>query len=386
MPIRPALLRAATSAIVLAATTSAFGADPTPDETYDASGAWLCRPGHADLCSADQAVTSIAADGTKRVMTLKSDPNAPIDCFYVYPTISQDPNGNSSLKAGPGEERAVRQQFAPFASVCRPFAPMYRQVTLAGLMRVMRNEGSVDRELAVEDVRAAWRHYLRNDNKGRGVVLVGHSQGSAMLTELLKRDIEGKPAEKLVVSALLPGFNLIVPSGADVGGTFRSMPMCRRPDQTGCAVAFSTFRETSPPPGNARFGRTTTAGVEVACTDPVALSGHPLRPMLVRTANLLGQPADQADWQQMAAGTETGFVDLPGMLKVQCMKDGQNNYLSLTIDASSRGTRAPDIPGDIVVQGRKWDDWGLHLVDMNIAMGNLLHLVKRQGAAWAGAK
>jgi pimeloyl-ACP methyl ester carboxylesterase len=323
MPIRPALLRAAaTAAIVFAATTSAFGADPTPDETYDAAGAWLCRPGRTDLCSTDQTVTSITADGTKSIVTLKADPNAPIDCFYVYPTISQDPNSNSSLKAGPGEERAVRQQFAPFASVCRPFAPMYRQVTLAGLMRVMRNEGSVDRELAVEDVRAAWRHYLRNDNKGRGVVLVGHSQGGAMLTELLKRDIEGKPAEKLVVSALLPGFNLIVPWGAD---------------------------------------------------------GQPLRSMLVRTANLLGQPADQLDWQQMVAGTETAFVDLPGMLKAQCMKDGQNNYLSLTVDASSRGNRAPDIPGDLVAQGRKWDDWGLHLVDMNIAMGNLLDLLKRQG-------
>lgn len=387
MTISLARLRAAAAvAVALAAPAPGWAADPTPDQTYDAADAWLCRPGRQDLCSADQALTSIAADGTRTTVTLKADPNAPIDCFYIYPTISQDPNANSSLKAGPGEERAVRQQFAPFASVCRAFAPMYRQITLAGLGRVMRNEGTVDRDLAVQDVRAAWRHYLRNDNKGRGVVLIGHSQGTSMLTELLKRDIEGKAEQKLLVSALLPGINLAVPSGADVGGTFNSIPVCRRPDQTGCAVAFSTFRETSPPPANARFGRATTAGTEVACTDPVALSGRPLRAMLVRSANLLGQPAAQAEWQQMVAGTESAFVDLPGLLKAQCVKDGQNSYLSLAVDPSARGTRAPDIPGDIVAQGRRWDDWGLHLVDMNIAMGNLLDLVKRQGVAWAAGR
>ena len=31
------------------------------------------------------------------------------------------------------------------------------------------------------DVVAAWRHYLDHDNRGRGVVLIGHSQGTGML-------------------------------------------------------------------------------------------------------------------------------------------------------------------------------------------------------------
>ncbi|MBC7435695.1 MAG: DUF3089 domain-containing protein [Bdellovibrionales bacterium] len=387
MPTLLTWMRAAAATVALiAASTPTLAADPTPDATYDAADTWLCRPGRQDLCSADQTLLSIAADGSKSAVTLRADPNAPVDCFYIYPTISQDPNGNSSLKIGPGEQRAVNQQFAPFASACRTFAPMYRQITLAGLGRVRRNEGGVDRELAVEDVRAAWRHYLRNDNKGRGVVLVGHSQGTSMLIELLKRDIEGKPEQKLIVSALLPGINVLLPAGADTGGTFRTFAVCRRPDQTGCAVAFSTFRDTSPPPGNARFGRATTAGMEVACTDPAVLSGQPLRAMLVRSVNLLGQPGAQAGWQPMVTGSDAAFVDLPGMLKARCVKEGETSYYALTLDASARGNRAADIPGDIVVEGRLWDDWGLHLIDMNIAMGNLLELVKRQGTAWAARK
>ena len=39
--------------------------------------------------------------------------------------------------------------------------------------------------LAYNDVLDAWNYYLKNDNGGRGVVLVGHSQGSGVLTQLI---------------------------------------------------------------------------------------------------------------------------------------------------------------------------------------------------------
>ncbi|WP_348688342.1 DUF3089 domain-containing protein, partial [Acidovorax soli] len=126
-------------------------AQPTPAANYDAPETWLCRPGRADLCSTEQAVTTLAADGQRTVQVIKPQADAPIDCFYVYPTISQDPNPHSTLQPGPGEQRAVAQQFAPFASVCRPFAPMYRQITLAGLRAAMSgNPAGVNPEMAIE--------------------------------------------------------------------------------------------------------------------------------------------------------------------------------------------------------------------------------------------
>ncbi|MBY0408873.1 MAG: DUF3089 domain-containing protein, partial [Burkholderiaceae bacterium] len=221
-----------------------------------------------------------------------------------------------------------------------------------------------------------------NDNKGRGVVLVGHSQGSRMLLELLKRDVDGQPVQQRLVSALLIGFNVMVPTGADTGGSLPTLPLCRTGTQTGCVVAYSTFRETSPPPPNARFGRSNTAGAEVACTDPVRLSGQPLRSMLIREANLLGQPVLRAEWAQGLDGVTTPFVDLPGLMRTTCVKDGPAHYLALGLDGTKRGSLPRDVPGDIVVNNRTLDDWGLHLIDVNVVMGNLLDLVRQQGTAW----
>ena len=90
-------------------------------------------------------------------------------------------------------------------------------------------------------------------SKGRGVVLIGHSQGSGVLTQLIANEIDGKPAQKQLISALLLGTNLPVLKGQDTG-TFKSIPLCKSPSQTGCAVAYVSFRETSPPPKGSRFG------------------------------------------------------------------------------------------------------------------------------------
>ena len=368
----------------LAAAPGVATAAPTPDDTYADDEAWLCKPGRDDLCARPVTLVAVGADGRSEARTMKPEPDAPIDCFYVYPTISLDPNGNSSLVPGEGEKRAVRQQFAPFASTCRPYAPMYRQVTLAGLRSLlMHGPLRVDSELAQEDVRAAWRYYLAHFNRGRGVVLVGHSQGSRMLMGLIARDIEASPAQKLIVSAAVVGFPALVPSGADVGGTFRSMPLCRDASQVGCIIAYSTFRETSPPPANARFGRSNTPGSDVACVDVVAMSGQPLAAMLPVRQNLLGQRITDEEWSRGTRGVEGDFVDFPGYVSAGCVKDGVNSYLAMRLNAESRGARPASLPFDIIVQGRLYDDWGLHNIDLNLVMGNLLQVVRRQGEAWA---
>ena len=133
-------------------------------------------------------------------------PGAPIDCFYVYPTVSTDPTPNSDMIVDAAELNVVRQQFARFASACRPYAPLYRQVTLAGL-RARLAAGSAGAALAqgraYDDVRDAWDDYLEHDNQGRGFVLVGHSQGSYILAELIRREIDGKPVQARMVSAIL---------------------------------------------------------------------------------------------------------------------------------------------------------------------------------------
>ena len=151
---------------------------PKPNNYADPKS-WLCRPGAHDACDIDETATVVSADGKLTKETWKTDPNAPIDCFYVYPTISTDPGQNSDMTADPAEINVIKQQFARFASKCRPYAPLYRQITLTGLRKMLAAPGAVPafgEGVQYDDVRDAWNYYLKNDNKGRGVVLVAHSQ------------------------------------------------------------------------------------------------------------------------------------------------------------------------------------------------------------------
>jgi hypothetical protein len=349
------------------------------NDEYSRPESWLCRPGAADLCAATTSATIVAADGARTLESWKPRADAAVDCFYVYPTVSDDPNGNSTLVPGPGEKRAVAQQFAPFSSACRPYAPMYRQITLAGLSSVIRGKPiPIDAGLAYNDVLNAWKHYLRYDNHGRGVVLIGHSQGSHLLIRLIQEEIDGKKEQSLLAGALLFGFNVEVPTGADVGGTFNAVPICRSPSQVGCIVAYESFRANSPPPENSRFTHPTTPGMEVACTDPAVWSASPLEPVLAAQTNLLGEPPTASSWASFTKTLDTPFVSLPGWLQAHCVNEPTMSYLSISLlPQTAADSRPHDIPGDLVENGHRLRSWGLHLVDMNLAMGNLIDWVGR---------
>ncbi|HEY1779568.1 MAG TPA: DUF3089 domain-containing protein [Roseiarcus sp.] len=353
---------------------SACAAD---DDPYARPEAWLCRPGASDLCAAPVVATVVLGDGSRTIRVLKPNPAAQIDCFYVYPTVSEDPAGNSGMTSGPGEQRAVAQQFAAFASVCRPFAPVYRQVTIAGIEAVLRHQPlPVDFKLPYEDVRAAWRHYLAHDNGGRGVVLIGHSQGARILARLIVHEIEGKPEQRLLAGALILGFDVEVPQGKDVGGTFKTIPLCRAAGQNGCVVAYETFPATSPPPKDAHFTHPETPGMEIACTDPATLAGGRLDPILATQANLLGKPPGDPDWAAFVKPLDTPFVSLPGIVTGHCVKGTKASYLSVSINsAPTSGAWPATLPGSLVEDGRLLKSWGWHLIDVNVAMGALIDFV-----------
>jgi hypothetical protein len=118
-----------------------------------------------------------------------------------------------------GELRAIEQQFAVFSCVCKTCAPMYRQVTLAGLVALMSGKPiPMDAEMGYRDVAEAWKHYLTYDNKGRGVVLIGHSQGTRLLTQLMQREIEGSgaPARHRVSKEISVGSSRLEPHQFDL--------------------------------------------------------------------------------------------------------------------------------------------------------------------------
>lgn len=375
----------------IAAQAPAAAPSPVPASIdkidYSKPEAWLCRPGRTDdACAIDLTTTVIAANGTMTKETWAGNPKAPIDCFYVYPTVSMDQSTNSDMTAGNEERNVVRQQFARFASHCRPFAPLYRQVTLNGLRAAMAGGKLVlDRGVQYDDVLEAWNHYLKNDNGGRPVAIIAHSQGSFIMTRLIAEEIDGKPAQSRLVSAILLGTNIPVPKGQDVGGAFKKIPLCRKPDQTGCLISYASFRSTLPPPANTLFGRVTGDGMESACTNPAALGGGsgPLHAYLTGAGSLIASAAPQKhQWVANGAAIETPFVSVPGMLTAKCATNENGSYLELTVNGDPADPRADDIPGDLGMLGRVQANWGMHLVDVNIAMGNLVDIVARQAKAF----
>lgn len=338
-----------------------------PAVDYSQPANWLCRPGRDDVCSQPLTSTVVSpADGALTKKTYTPDPAAPIDCFYVYPTVSHEPTANADLTDGPEERHAARQQFARFAAKCRPYAPLYRQTTVAAM------EGAAtdpDPAMAYGDVLAAWRYYLAHDNQGRGVVLIGHSQGARHVTQLMADEIDGKPAQRLLVSAVILGGGVQTPIGSGAGGSFQHIPLCRTADQTGCVIAYSTYLASSPPGPQSAFGQAAGPGLADACVNPGELVDHgelnAELPTTGRVADMLG----------------TTFVENPGMISAACATAGDRTYLAVSIKPAGFGAVAlsralTDLDG-------RAPGWGLHALDVNLALGDLVEIVGRQASAWS---
>ncbi len=357
------------------------GATALPAAAHAASPTrWLCRPGHANPCNGSLTTTNLAAGGRIERTPIAHD--APVDCFYVYPTVSSRQTVSAPLKAD-AEQRAIAvQQAARFSQGCRVYAPLYRQLTLATIGDPSKATPQAA-AIAYGDVLDAWRSYLRHDNHGRGVVLLGHSQGSFVLRRLVREQIDPSASlRRRLVSAILLGGNVTVRRGSDVGGDFRHVPACRSPGQVGCVVAYSAFNEV--PPADALFGRVSGFGrgrqgqadparTRVLCTNPAALGGgagrlqtyavaRPFPGVLGAAVNAFIGPLPKVS---------TAWVRPPGYYTGHCSHAGGASFLSIRAHAGARVLQASPTP-----------QWGLHLGDVNLALGTLTGLVARQTAAY----
>lgn len=341
-------------------------------EVYGDDEAWICRPDLADDECRDLDVTVVGTDGTTTVEEREPAENPPIDCFYVYPTVSADEGTLADLEWTPedNEARTVVAQAAQYARSCRVFAPVYRQVTLGGLGGGASED---DRATAYGDVVDAWRTYLDRWNDGRGVIVIGHSQGTGHLTRLLAEEVDGVDGvAELLVAAHLFGGSVTAPEGETVGGSFTSIPACTEAEETGCVVTWSSYPADLPPEPNAIFGAARD-GERALCVDPQELLGtSTARAVTPVEAPLIGAIGDVGD-------ISTPFVALPEAVEVTCESTADHDYLAV-------GLVSPDDPRPVegLVDEGLGRTWGLHLVDMNVALDDLVELARLQGEAHAG--
>ena len=349
---------------------------PAPDYSKDSN--WLCLPERSDTCSAPLATTELNPNGYGARGPSKVAKDPPIDCFYVYPTVSNDRGLNSDLIVDRTEKLATETQFARFSSVCRPFAPIYRQMTLAAVAAYSTG-GNIDAAaaLAYRDVVNAWRNYIRTRNQGRPFVLIGHSQGSLMLQQLIGREIENDaavaPRMKL---AIIPGYNVLVPQGRLVGGTFKRTPLCSRPGETRCVISWTSFREKNVPPKGAIFGYSGLPGMTVACVNPARPGSTNWVPFdsywFARSS--LPVPGGPIEWSSEGP-SPTPYLHAKGLVSGRCVTDGPRGYLSVRTNADPNDKRTDRVGGEVAVLGMFLPGWGMHLADMAEAQGDLIREV-----------
>lgn len=165
-----------------------------------------------------------------------------IDVFYIYPTLlTDDKDKRWNVEINDQEHRsevlnsAVKFQTSAWASAGSVFVPYYRQAHIRSYSS-LDGKGREALLLAYSDIRAAFEEYLLKYNNGKGIILAGHSQGGTHVSLLLKEFFDGKPLQKQLVAAYLPGIGV----NADEFGTVKLMT---KPNETGGFVTWNTFKK-----------------------------------------------------------------------------------------------------------------------------------------------
>ena len=191
--------------------------------------------------------------------------NCEVDLFYVLPTIYSDKNHVymhwHDNKAIQKKAQMIAVQHAGiFSPYCRVFAPYYRQAEFRRALQEINMP--VDKQTFIQhgihDVRAAFRYYMKHFNKGRPFILLGFSQGSMALLEVMKTEFADPDVNKKLVAAYLIGY-------PNMPKTFPQYPHLRtakKADDTGVIITYNSQAS-----GNVKSPFTGKS--EVYCINPV---------------------------------------------------------------------------------------------------------------------
>ena len=363
--------RLAFCVVVLAmASTAVAQTTPPPAPApvdYAAASSWVCRPGEETTCTTGLDAMAISADGSRAFQAFQPAADPPIDCFYVYPTISEEASPYSDMVDSPEVQKVTRAQAGRLTSRCRLYAPLYRQITMTGLRQDMATGERLDWRGPYADVRAAWRWYMANANHGRGVVLIGHSQGAILLQRLIAEEIDGKATQKRLVSAFLAGDPALpVPQGKRVGGVFKAVPLCSAAAEVGCVYVWADYLADDLD-ADRHFGGDPGHGLVAGCVDPAAPAGGS------------GELKAYLPKPKLAPDADPPWVQVLGQLSVACVADAQGDVARVTI----RPSRYADLLKAAFERYTPGPGWGLHRLDLNLPQGDILDVLSAEGAAWS---
>jgi hypothetical protein len=204
-------------------------AQPAPPD-YSELKYWAASPHKAD---ASDHIPVFLKDEKRELLA---------DVFFIYPTIYDNDSDTASWNAWLNNDKlndeidktTILLQASVFNGSCRVFAPRYRQANMEVFYKMGTPRATEAFDLAWSDLKTAFQYYLKNENKGRPIVIAGHSQGALHAIRLLKEFFDGSPLQKQLVCAYIPGYKI-------QAGYFNSIPVGEKPEQTGCFVTWRSF-------------------------------------------------------------------------------------------------------------------------------------------------
>ena len=161
-----------------------------------------------------------------------------VDVFYLYPTawsnsdimpvICTIDNASMLIQA----PQAFARQATAFDTVANIYAPFYRQDNSSPVNRL-----NVIADIPTSDATAAFDYYIKHFNNGRPFILLGHSQGATILTNLLSGYLKNNPQ---VYNKMIAAYVIGSPITPEYLNENKHLKFATGPDDTGVIISWNT--------------------------------------------------------------------------------------------------------------------------------------------------
>lgn len=162
-----------------------------------------------------------------------------VDVFYIYPTIF----GGNGLQYQNFDDEAAKQNAlnqinfdtAVLGSEVNVFAPYYRS---ASIEVVKLDDKSLENFLVIpyQDSLKAFDYYMQHYNNGRPFILMGFSQGSMMIKNIMEQKFADKKLQDKLIAAYIIGWSV---TKSDLE-KYPFLKPAKGPKDTGVIISYNT--------------------------------------------------------------------------------------------------------------------------------------------------